>query len=1003
MGEGSFHYGNWKYFTHKEEEHMKKTILFLVIGILLLPVVIQRRATAVSSALTVVETPHFSYAATYGTLEEPYIVDSDHFNHPYGIALDSSANLWVGEWDGARATKFNSSGTHLMTLGQTGIRIADETRDIFSSVVEIAIGVPNIFGQSEVWLVDAESHRVVNFDSAGTYQFQIGVTWEGGTDDNHFNSPRGAATDSTGNLYVSDSFNNRIQVFDSSGTYLATLGETAVSGTDNTHFNSPRHIHIDNNLLYVADSANHRVQIFNVANPLAITHVATLGTTAVSGTDTTHFDFPMGVATNSSHIFVIDTNNGRAQIFDKATYAYTTSFALPTTSGFYADIAVGGLSSTIYVADNNNRVLVYDGNLNLIDTMGSANAPYLTDSQHYNFPRGVSATADGGVVVVEENGHRLIKLDASGAQAWTVGAAGVAGEGNDQFHNPMGTAVAANGDIYVADAWNNRIQIFTSAGIYKATVGGAWGSANGELDWPTDVAVAANGDIYIADVNNNRIQHYSGSGTYIDTIGTTGVSGTDNAHFGYPQGVAIDSTGQIFVADDSNSRIQVYESSHAMGHAFVRTIGNTGVCSGRLIWFCGPHSLNVDSQDRLYIADTWNNRVQIMAGDGTYLNTLGGSWGGGSGEMRGPKGVAVTSNGIVFVADTENMRIQKFMPVTRGGQQVNVNGFGDGRNKQIPSLAVFGSDLYAGTWFNDNGTESSQLWRSSDGQTWSKVGEGFGNGASHLAEFDGYFYLGTWNGAVWRSSNGSDWTQVVNDAFGDVDNGIARFTVFNNMIYAGTWNRTTGAQIWRSSNGTSWTQLGTSGLGDANNTGAIGSAVFGGNLYFGIFNEVTGAQLWRTDGGSGLTAVVNDGFGNSNNSAISGLAVFDNMLYASVRNTGEGAEIWRSSDGTIWNQVASGGFGDSNTGHSSALEPLNGKLYLVVDNEVTGMEIWQTSNGSDWQKIGAAGFGDSNNQTFYDSATAVFQNKLFIATNNYANGGEIWQLMNEVYLPMIIR
>jgi len=338
-----------------------------------------------------------------------------------------------------------------------------------------------------------------------------------------------------------------------------------------------------------------------------------------------------------------------------------------------------------------------------------------------------------------------------------------------------------------------------------------------------------------------------------------------------------------------------------------------------------------------------------------------------------------------------------------GWRQVNADGFEDPGNQQVPSLAVFGDHLYAGTWHDDGTAISFQIWRTADGVNWQQVGSELGNGAAHLAEFDGWLYAGTWDGAVWRSPDGLTWTAVITDGFGDASNGIARFAVFDGALYASTWNGPTGTEVWRTTDGTTWTQFGNDGLGDASNNGAIASEVFSSALYFGIGNWDIGAQLWRTDGVT-WTCVFTGGLGDPGNAAVSSLAVFSGSLYAGVWNE-SGVQVWRSPDGAQWEQVAGGGFGNPETNDESALEVLGGQLYFVARNNSTGLEVWRTQDGTNWEQVGFAGFGDSNNiWSYWDNGTAVFHGSLYVATNNYATGGEVWRMVQyRAHLPLVVR
>lgn len=636
----------------------------------------------------------FRYVETFGVTEVAYLADTDHLNHSNGISIDGADNLWVAEWDGYRVLRYNSAGTFQMSIGTTGLRGVGE--DSFAGPGDVGADP-----SGNIWVVDIQPHRVVKFDSSGNYLDQIGVDWEEGTDDDHLNSPLGIDFDDAGSIYISDNGNHRVQIFDSSGVYSATLGVSGISGSDNSHFNHPDGLAVDSSRnIYVADEGNHRVQIFDSTG----VYSATLGATTC-GTANNQFCYPSDVAVDSSgNIYVADSENHRVQVFDSS-LNYIATLGQTGTSGsdnayfnFPEGVAVDS-NGNIYVSDwHNYRVQKFSSGRIYQATIGTTGVPYLTDNDHFNAPYGITVDGSGNIILTEESGHRLLKLNGSGTPQWSVGEAGVAGYDYDNSHfaRPRGVAVDGSGQIYVADANQNRVQIFSSSGTYVATLG-SYGSGNYQFDWAADVAVDQSGYIYVADTNNHRIQVFDSNRLYVATLGITGVSGSDNSHFSYPNGVAVDTNGNIYVADTDNHRVQVFDSNRV----YQRTIGSGGGCDDAFDRFCEPHDVAVDASGRIYIADRYNQRVQVFDSNGAYLTTIGGEWGNGTGQFREPCSVEVDAEGNIYVADWGNHRIQKFAPGVPGWEQTNINGFGD-RQSMISTLDVFNSQMYAGIWRNDD-------------------------------------------------------------------------------------------------------------------------------------------------------------------------------------------------------------------------------------------------------------------------------------------------------------
>jgi len=946
----------------------------------------------------------FRYVQTFGVTREPFVETNDHFYWVEGVGTVGNA-VWIADTLAHRVLKFDASGNFLQKIGKAGV--IDYTGTSLARITDVAED-----GSGNIWVVDAEASHVVKYNSSGQKIGELGQAWDPGSANDRFENPISIAFDGSGNIYVSDSGywgsdygNNRVQIFDSSGNHLATIGGGAC-GTGNTQLCWPRHIAIYGNLLYVADAGNHRVQIFNISTPSAPTYAGTLGTTGSPGSGNNQFDTPQGVAVDANYIYVADTENHRVQIFNRNTLAYVATIGGSYGTGNYqfkypTDVAVDA-AGNIYVADYaNKRVQQYNSSRVYQRTYGTTGVSYVAANDRFYYPEGVAVGPDGSIYVVEGYGHRLVKLNAAGVPQWTVGEAGQPGDDNAHFGYLHDVAVGPDGRIYTVEAWgsaryapggNHRLQIFNPDGSYYGGFGG-YGSGNYQFIAPHGIAIDQAGKVYIADSGNHRVQIYNSQLAYVATLGQTGVPGSDNAHFKNPFDVAVDRNGIIYVADEGNDRIQVFDSNLQ----YVRTIGGGGTGSdfGHFEGW-GPHHLAVDSQGRLYVVDTGNQRVQVFdnfANGNAYLTTIGGAWGTQPGRFSNVLGIAIGPDDSVYTSEIHNNhRIQKFAPGVPGWKQVNINGFGDPDTSFVSTLDIFGGYLYAGTW-------SSQMWRTADGQTWTQVTPS--TWPTYTAVFDAepfgsYLYVGTASnngGEIWRT-NGLTWEQVVTSGFGITNNyGINALAVFSNTIYAATSAEDGVMQIYRSASGDagSWVPVVTDGFGGDGVWQDVTMDVYDGYLYVGI-GRAGVAELWRTNDGVTWSPVFTDGLA-ANNTHVSAMAEFGGAFYIGLRNVTTGGEVWRTTDGTTFTRVFDGGLGDPNNGRPYGLQVFNGRLYLVFSNLVTGAEVWRTSDGVTWEQVGDAGWGDSNNgyADYFDKGAAIFNNRLFIGTSNWANGGEVWK------------
>jgi len=238
------------------------------------------------------------------------------------------------------------------------------------------------------------------------------------------------------------------------------------------------------------------------------------------------------------------------------------------------------------------------------------------------------------------------------------------GSAPGRFSDPNGIAVTSD-RVYVADSRNHRIQVFTRDGEFVAQ----WSVPDEGRPMNLDTG---HGQLYAADYWNDVIRVYS-----LDTgelIRSVGGAGTGPGQFRNPGGVAVGPTGHIFVADFFNQRVQELTATGE----FVRQWGTTGekgyIFAGG---FNYPIDVAVAADGTLFVADGYNDRVQVFGPDGDFVRKWGGPFGinirgDHFGWFRVPTGIAVGPEGrTVFVADQENNRVQKF---TRGGEFLTAFG-----------------------------------------------------------------------------------------------------------------------------------------------------------------------------------------------------------------------------------------------------------------------------------------------------------------------------------------
>ncbi len=186
---------------------------------------------------------------------------------------------------------------------------------------------------------------------------------------------------------------------------------------------------------------------------------------------------------------------------------------------------------------------------------------------------------------------------------------------------------------------------------------GSIGSMPGQFNGARDLATAGDNSVYVADTKNHRIQHFNEFGELLNTWGSFADMGSGNAPsgtFNEPWGIAVGPDGSVYVADTWNYRIQKFTPDGE----FITMWGTSGQGESPTA-FWGPRDVAVDSSGRVFVTDTGNKRIVVFDGNGQFLSQFGAA-GMNLGELDEPVGIAVDKDGKVYVADTWNQRIQIF-------------------------------------------------------------------------------------------------------------------------------------------------------------------------------------------------------------------------------------------------------------------------------------------------------------------------------------------------------
>jgi sugar lactone lactonase YvrE len=280
-----------------------------------------------------------------------------------------------------------------------------------------------------------------------------------------------------------------------------------------------------------------------------------------------------------------------------------------------------------------------------------------------------------------------------------------------KLRSPSGVAVNAEGDIWVADTANDRIEEWSPEGKYLAKIG-AFGTEPGKLDEPTGIAIDAKGNIWVADTANNRIEEFKPEGTYVGEITATC---TEGGKLKAPAALTFDAKGNLWVADTGNDRIEKFNTTE---EKCISQFGSAGSEPGKLAEPKGIASHTEDGEEHVWVADTGNNRLQEFSTTGSLQGRFG-TTGTGEGEFDAPEGIAFDSSGDLWVTDGLNGRVQSFLPCLATkpacssassemfSSQVGWKGTAGGQLNEPMAVAF---DAHGNLWVSDSANNRVAEW-----------------------------------------------------------------------------------------------------------------------------------------------------------------------------------------------------------------------------------------------------------------------------------------------------
>jgi sugar lactone lactonase YvrE len=664
------------------------------------------------------------------------------FQHPGDVAIDASGNVWVADTYNSRIEEFTANGEFIRKFGSEGSGNG-QLRSPASLTIDAS---------GNVWVADTGNSRVQEFSTKGELIGQLGSE---GSEEGQLSYPSAIALDTSGNVWVADTYNNRIEEFSEAGELIRQFGEGQL--------NSPLDIALDSSgNVWVADTYNSRIEEFTEEGELVRQFVA----------ESDHLIYPAAIALGSAgKVWIADSNYNEIEEFTEegeylAKFGSSGSGTGQLTLGAPVGIATGS-GGDLWVADaGNNRIVrwgapvisteiavdgkaVYSAAASCLAGACSASPGWMLESGGYSAGKhtvavtvtdGVGNRATKTLSITLNPDHSAPSLSLSGSlteqatlgtklPTYTLGLKASDGTSESPQSGVASTAIKVDGKV-----------------VSEAAPGCATQNCSVSREWTLDSSEYAAGqhtvEVTATDeaglqatksllINLHPAPRFTLAGSITEqaSLGTTrpryhlkvsatgeaghepgapmsdvasfGSEGSGNGQFQHPGDVAIDAKGNVWVADTYNSRIEEFTANGE----FIRKFGSEGSGNGQL---SGPAALAIDAKSNVWVADTYNSRIEEFSEGGEFIRKFG-SAGSGNGQLSYPYDLAVNAGGNVFVADTENSRVEVF---TESGAFVRTIGSPGWSNGQLshPFGLTLGPEgnLYIADTYNDRIEEFSE-------------------------------------------------------------------------------------------------------------------------------------------------------------------------------------------------------------------------------------------------------------------------------------------------------
>lgn len=660
-------------------------------------------------------------------------------NQPMGLVTDINDNLAVADYGNNRVLIYAWPFVNGLAANWVVGQVADEEGTIGDFTASEALDPPTAFSLNgptsvtagtignELYVADTGNNRVLVYNDEPTDAIADAVIGQpdfiSNTPDvgpDKLNSPTGLKMDAGNRLFVADTNNHRVLVFDQGnpdGQADEVFGQPDyVSNTPNnggvsaSSLFAPTGVATDATFMdvYIADQGNNRVLQYNQPLPNPTPHIVIMdpATVLAGATDLTIDIWGSGIIDQT----VVEVNGVQRTTgteflgLTRLTLEASELITATELSITLRNPAPGGGQSTPLT------LTVYE------PQVGDTNADYVLGQKGFTtnygeFTRVTASSLDrpAGVVVDPQTGRLFVSDQRNGrVLSWPSSAARANGQPADlvlgqpdfetwgdnpeaTFGAPVGLALDSHGNLYVADARNDVVQLFTP----PFTNGMAPAHTITGLFNPLGLLIDSEDNLYVADALNHRVLFYeaplpAGNITPSGVYGQPDLNSTEPNQGGpitadtlnFPAGLAMDEAGNLYVADSGNHRVLVYLAGNdgdttadfvfGQGDSFTTGTPNNGGVTAASLNF--PFALLVDSAGTLYVADRDNHRLlgysqpltsdrtadEVFGQNGSFTQNLPNNGGRSQSSLNEPVGLTLANDGSLFVVDLLNHRILVF-------------------------------------------------------------------------------------------------------------------------------------------------------------------------------------------------------------------------------------------------------------------------------------------------------------------------------------------------------